>query len=123
MTQEPIAMMTNVQKVAIVNGTPDVLRLLDPVLDTGRYAVVFVESARHAYSDIKRLQPNLIILCLDAADAAGFQVLSMLKLDDDTRRIPLVTFTADFDGRKLADVPVEPLDLEMFAPPPAMGMN
>lgn len=116
-------MMTNVQKVAIVNGTPDVLRLLDPVLDTGRYAVVFVESARHAYSDIKRLQPNLIILCLDAADAAGFQVLSMLKLDDDTRRIPLVTFTADFDGRKLADVPVEPLDLEMFAPPPAMGMN
>jgi CheY-like chemotaxis protein len=116
-------MMTNVQKVAIVNGTPDVLKLLEPVLGVGRYAVVFVESTRHAYSDIKRLQPNLIILCLDIADAAGFHVLSMLKLDDDTRRIPLVTFTSDFDGAEPEDVPVKPADAEMFMQTPALGMN
>lgn len=116
-------MMTTVQKVAIVNGTPDVMKLLDPVLDTGHYAVVFVESTRHAYSDIKRLQPNLIILCLDVDDAAGFHVLSMLKLDDETRGIPLVTFTTEFDGGEPADVPVEPLDAEMFMPTPALGMN
>lgn len=116
-------MMTHVQKVAIVNGTPDVLQALEPVLDTGRYAVVFVESARHAYSDIKRLQPNLIILCLDADDATGFHVLSMLKLDDDTRRIPAVMFTTDFASREPADAPVEPLDAEVFAPMRAMGMN
>jgi CheY-like chemotaxis protein len=115
--------MTTVQKVAIVNGTPDVLKLLEPVLGTGRYAVVFVQSTRHAYSDIKRLQPNLIILCLDVDDAATFHVLSMLKLDDDTRRIPLVTFTSDFDRDEPEDRPVEPTDADMFMPTPALGMN
>jgi CheY-like chemotaxis protein len=116
-------MMTSVQKVAIVNGTADVLHVLEPVLDTGRYAVVFVESTRHAYSDIKRLQPNLIILCLDVDDATSFHVLSMLKLDNETRDIPLVTFTTEFDGREPADAPIEPLDDGRFLSTPAMGMN
>jgi len=116
-------MMSNVQKVAIVNGSPDALKVLEPILDAGHYAVVFVESTRHAYSDIKRLQPNLIILCLDVDDEAGFHVLSMLKLDDETRGIPLVTFTTEVDGGEPADAPVEPIDEEMFMPTPALGMN
>jgi hypothetical protein len=47
----------------------------------------------------------------------------MLKLDDETRRIPLVTFTTDVDGGEPEGVPVEPADAEMFMPTPALGMN
>src|SRR5437764_5552871 len=72
---------TSTQKVVIVNGSPDVLELLETVLDEGHYDVVFVESTRHAYSQVKRVQPNLVILCVRIDDADGFQVLSMLKLD------------------------------------------
>src|ERR1700739_3837033 len=75
------------QKVLIVNGTSDVLELLENVLDAGHYDVVFVESSAHAYSQIKRVQPHLVILCVHIDDAEGFQVLSMLKLDADTRTI------------------------------------
>jgi CheY-like chemotaxis protein len=88
-----------VRKMAIVNGDPDVLELLQPVIDTEEYAVIFVDSARQAYSDIKRLQPNIIILCVDLNDSSSFQVLSMLKLDAETRRIPLVTFTSSLGFR------------------------
>src|SRR5206468_10622795 len=83
------------QKVMIVNGSSDVLEVLEPVLDAGRYDVVFVESGAHAYSQIKRVQPNLVILCIRMDDAEGFQVLSMLKLDPDTREIPVVTYASE----------------------------
>jgi DNA-binding response OmpR family regulator len=69
------------QKVVIVNGTTELLDMVQPVLTAGRYDVVFVESNLHAYSHIKRERPSLIILCLDMQERDGFHVLSMLKLD------------------------------------------
>src|SRR3954468_21237493 len=86
---------TTAQKVVIVNGSPEMLEMLETVLDAGHYDVVFVESSEHAYSQIKRVQPNLVILCVHIDDAQGFQVLSMLKLDGDTRAIPVLTYTSD----------------------------
>ena len=60
---------TGAQKVAIVNGNPDVLALAETVLSAGHYDVVFIESVTHAYSHIKRVQPNLVILCINFDDA------------------------------------------------------
>jgi len=53
----------------------------------------------------------------------GFQVLSMLKLDDETRNIPVLTYASEYDGQESEDEPSEPSDVEMFAPKPAMPMN
>jgi PleD family two-component response regulator len=86
------------QKVVIVNGSSQILELLEGVLEAGHYDVVFVESNAHAYSQIKRVQPNLVILCVHIDDPDGFQVLSMLKLDDATRRIPVLTYTTEFEA-------------------------
>jgi CheY-like chemotaxis protein len=85
------------QKVVIVNGTTNLLDTVQPVLMAGHYDVVFVESNAHAYSNIKREQPSLIILCLDMHEREGFQVLSMLKLDRDTRAIPLLTCLSEYE--------------------------
>lgn len=87
------------QKVVIVNGSADVLEMLESVLDPGHYDIVFVESGRHAYSQIKRVRPQLVILCMRIEDLEGFQVLSMLKLDDDTFRIPVLTYTTEYEGQ------------------------
>src|SRR4029078_11959265 len=73
------------QKVVIVNGSTEMLELLETVLDAGHYDVVFVESSEHAYSQIKRVLPDLVILCIKVGGMDGFQVLSMLKLDEQTR--------------------------------------
>src|SRR5262245_57478323 len=111
------------QKVVIVNGGSEILELLETVLDAGHYDVVFVESSAHAYSQIKRVQPNLVILCVRIDDPNGFQVLSMLKLDDDTRNIPVLTYTTEYDGPERDDEMPEPSESEMFAPKPAIWMN
>ena len=108
----------------IVNGSTDVLALLEMVLDAGHYDVVFVESGEHAYSHIKRVQPNLVILCMRIEDRDGFQVLSMLKLDDQTRRIPVLTYTTEFEGQHVEQEVPEPSELEIFAASkPALPMN
>src|SRR6267143_7043871 len=86
------------QKVVIVNGSTEVLKLLESVLEAGHYDVVFVESNEHAYSQIKRVKPNLVILCVRVDDLDGFQVLSMLKLDDDTRHVPVLTYMTEYEG-------------------------
>src|SRR5262245_32849793 len=90
---------TDVQRVVIVNGNMDVLELVEAALDAGHYDVVFVESSDHAYSQIKRVQPNLVILCLRIEDANGFRVLSMLKLDPETQDIPVLTYTTEYEGQ------------------------
>jgi PleD family two-component response regulator len=111
------------QKVVIVNGSSQILELLETVLDAGRYDVVFVESSQHAYSQIKRVQPNLVILCVHVDDPSGFQVLSMLKLDADTREIPILTYTTEYDAEEEEDEPRETADAEIFAAKPAAWMN
>jgi len=86
------------QKVAIVNGSPEALSLVEDALGHPRYDVVFIESVAHAYSHIKRLQPHFVIVCVRLDQPEGFQVLSMLALDKDTRTIPVITYTPQFEG-------------------------
>ena len=111
------------QKVVIVNGSPGILDTLETVLGGGHYDVVFVESSAHAYSQIKRVQPNLVILCVRIEDPEGFHVLSMLKLDDDTRDIPVLTYTTEYEGSEPEADVTEMTEVEMFTPKPATPMN
>ena len=115
---------TLTQKVVIVNGSPEMLETLETVLDAGHYDVVFVESSEHAYSQIKRVQPNLVILCVRIDSGDGFQVLSMLKLDEETRAIPVLTYTCESDGDEQEEL-FAPSEAEELFPPAkaAIWMN
>jgi PleD family two-component response regulator len=117
------AVPVTAQKVVIVNGSPESLDVLETVLDAGHYDVVFIESSQHAYSQIKRVQPNLVILCVRIDDAEGFQVLSMLKLDDKTRGIPVLTYTTEYDSVESEEEVAEVSEAEMFTGKAAVWMN
>lgn len=120
------ALTQAVQNVVIVNGNAAVLDMVETALDAGHYDVVFVENSRHAYSQIKRVLPNLVILCLHVDDMDGFQVLSMLKLDEDTRSIPVLTYTTQVEQPSDEEEAGEPSDSETIfvgTKPPAMLMN
>ena len=88
-----------VQKVVVVNGNTEVLGVLETVLDAGRYDMVFVESSDRAYAQIKKTLPNLVILCTRIESLEGFHLLTMLKLDDETRDIPVLTYTTEYEGQ------------------------
>ncbi len=77
--------------VAVVTKHPQP-DLLDTLLDAGGYDVVFVESLDRAYGTIKRAAPELVIVCFEVDDAESVQLLSILRLDEETARIPIATF-------------------------------
>ena len=121
--QTPVA---PVQKVVVVNGNTEVLGMLESVLDAGRYDMVFVESSDHAYSEIKKVLPNLVILCARIEQLEGFQLLTMLKLDPDTRGIPVLTYTTEFEGQDFDEAICQLAEEEeefMPATRPALRMN
>jgi len=86
---------SSIQQVVVVNGSREMLAMVETALNPGLYNLVFLESSGRAYSEIKRIRPNLVILCTRIEHLDGFQVLSMLKLDEETRDIPVVTFTTE----------------------------
>jgi len=118
----PMTVRSTSQQVVVVSKQSQLNGLLETVLDAGQYDVVFVESTEHAYSHIKRLTPHLIIVCLDIDDLDGFQVLSMLKLDEDTKGIPVVTCTMQQEDDVMHDESLDPPD-DVFCQPAAMQLN
>ena len=119
----PAAARVMTQKVVIINGSPEILELLETVLDAGHYDIIFVESSEHAYSQIKRVKPDLVILCVSMSNGDGLQVLSMLKLDEETRSVPIVTYTTERPSEAAEAHVAEPSENEMFVPKPAIWMN
>jgi PleD family two-component response regulator len=116
---------TPVQKVVVVNGNTEVLGMLETVLDAGRYDMVFVESSDRAYSHIKKILPNLVILCARIEDLGGFQLLTMLKLDRETQNIPVLTYTTEYEGQDF-DAAISQIaeeEEELLPSRPALRMN
>ena len=112
------------QRVVVVNGNSGLLEMLETVLDAGRYDMTFADAADHAYSSIRQVQPDLVILCMDLDEPAGFQLLSMLKLDPETQRIPIVTYANDGVSFEDNDEDDDETGIEDFpVTRPAMTMN
>jgi PleD family two-component response regulator len=114
-----------VQKVVVVNGNTEVLGMLETVLDAGRYDMVFVESGDRAYSQIKKVVPNLVILCTKIEELDGFQLLTMLKLDTETRDIPVLTYTTECEGQDFDEAISQLAEEEddLLPSRPALRMN
>jgi CheY-like chemotaxis protein len=116
-----------VQKVVVVNGNTEVLGMLESVLEAGRYDMVFVEPGDRAYSQIRKVLPNLVILCTRIEELDGFQLLTMLKLDPDTSDIPVLTYTTEHEGQDfdtvLSSLAEDDAMDNVFPSRPALRMN
>jgi len=90
--------------IAIVNCGPEMVLLLETVVDPGAYQVEFVTMmSRQVHARLRAMAPDLIVLCMRIDDPAGFQLLSLLKLDPVTREIPVLTFTTEYEGQEYVD--------------------
>lgn len=113
------------QKVLIVNGDSESLTFLEAIVDSGHYDVVFVESVAHAYSQVKKVRPDLVILCVNIDDSDSLQVLSMLRLDEETRSIPVLTYATDdeLQPQEEEEAAADGGALPLFGARPAALMN
>ena len=97
-------MSCTLRSAVLVSGHAPRAELLDLLLvDTHDYDVIFVDSFDNGYSRIKRVMPDVIIVFLEIGDAAGCQLMSMLKMDDHTSAIPILTCAVPGDERHCRD--------------------
>jgi DNA-binding response OmpR family regulator len=87
------------RRVVIVGGDRNVLEWLESALEPGRYEMLFVDEVGRAYSRIKEANPSLVVLCSPLNDMGAFQLLTCLNLDEETRQIPVHTYTTEWDGQ------------------------
>ena len=96
-----------------VSADSDRAELLEGLIyQTDDFDVVIVESLARAYSRIKELTPELVIVFIRMDDVAGCRLLSMLSLDRDTADIAVVTCATEPGARTcertFADVNQDP---------------
>jgi ActR/RegA family two-component response regulator len=95
---------------------------LDRLLDAGGYDVMLIDSMNDAYTQIKEVMPHLVIVCLQRdEDTLGCQVLSMLSIDRETSRIPVLTHLVEPDRHAIADADNKAAQFER--PAVSLAMN
>lgn len=118
MTMRTDTRHTESQVALVVGGGPDVLEAVEPMLDGSRWSIEFVELSDEPLATVMALRPDLVVVSLGLDQPAGFELLSMLRLDSRTRGIPVLSYIADEDAVRTSDPVVEnarllPLDALM----------
>ena len=109
------------RSVVAVSGDPQRPELLDALLfDANDCDVVFVETMACAYSRIKQVTPDVIIVLCAIDDVAACELLSMLKFDGDPTRTLVMTYRAgQFDGALEESAPEQPQEAALARLPTA----
>src|SRR5262245_40783766 len=92
--------------VALVTPSPEI-QGLDTLFAAGDHEIFVIDSIDGAYSEIRHLQPDVVVLAVDFEECAGCRLLSMLKFDSATSHIPVVTSIGP-SGPSLIDRSVQP---------------
>jgi PleD family two-component response regulator len=117
MTPNPIRPSER-QLAVFVGGGPEALTVVEPVLEGRAYDLEFVATDDEPYATIAALKPDLVVVSLGLEDHAGFQLLTMLRLDPWTARIPVLSYVRDDEvkGLGLDNVDPNPLRLPRTVP-------
>lgn len=109
----------------VVDDIPDILNLLKATLTFKGYRVVTARDGEEAMAKIKLEKPALIIADILMPKMDGFTLVHYLRLNPDTRDIPIVFLSATYVAPEDRDFALaigvtrfleKPVDLEAFLP-------
>jgi DNA-binding response OmpR family regulator len=82
------------EKILIVDDDVDTLRLVGLMLQRQGYQIVAANNGNQALVMARTEQPDLILLDIMMPDLDGYEVTRQLRENPDTRKIPIIMFTA-----------------------------
>ena len=80
--------------ILLVDDEPDLVQMVSVRLKAAGYEVSTAHDGQEALEKVKGSSPDLMILDLMLPKLDGYKVCRLLKLDDRTRGIPILIFTA-----------------------------
>jgi DNA-binding response OmpR family regulator len=81
------------KKILIIDDEPAIHRLLKVILEVEGFQIVGPEEHQKARKSIASGKPDVIILDIMMPEVDGFEILKMLKGDQETRHIPVIVLT------------------------------
>jgi len=81
-------------RVAVIDDDPDMVKVIRVMLGVMGFDVLEAFSGLKGYAMVKREMPDAVLLDIMMPDIDGFEVLRKLKLDQQTRDIPVVFVSA-----------------------------
>jgi PleD family two-component response regulator len=107
MTPNLLPRDANRQLALFVGGGTDALAHVEPILTGRTYDVEFVEMDDEPYATVAALKPDIVIVNLELGKEAGFQLLTMLRLDPETAQIPVLSYVQEEEVRSADDADLE----------------
>jgi CheY-like chemotaxis protein len=93
--------MSQKAKVLIVDDEPFNVDVLQQELEELGYEAITAFNAKEALEQIKKHQPDLILLDLMMPVLDGFAVLKEVKNDNSLRDIPVIIVSAEHDSKSV----------------------
>jgi DNA-binding response OmpR family regulator len=78
------------KKVMVIDDEPAIHRLINIILEDEGFLIVGPQEHREAKHSIVGGKPDVIILDIMMPEVDGFDILRMLKEDDETMHIPVI---------------------------------
>ena len=95
------------QLAVFVGGGTDALAYVEPILHDRSYDVEFVGTDDEPYGTIAALKPDIVVVSLSMEQDAGFQLLTMLRLDPETAQIPVLSYLQEGEASSLNGASVD----------------
>ena len=87
------------RRVMVVDDDRDILEMTRMILESGGYQVIPALSGEEALKSVSAARPDLILLDINMPGMDGWEILKLLKVDEETQGIPVAMFSIKFELR------------------------
>jgi DNA-binding response OmpR family regulator len=87
------------KKILVVDDEDDILHFLELVLREKGYAVTTASGGHEALTKAQLERPDLVLLDIMMPQMDGWEVLKLLRVDEDTAHIPVAMLSARTEAR------------------------
>ena len=91
--------MSQKKKILVVDDEDDILHFLELVLREKGYDVATASGGHEALTKAQLEQPNLILLDIMMPQMDGWEVLKLLRVDEETADIPVAMLSARTEAK------------------------
>jgi len=87
------------KKILVVDDEDDILHFLEMVLREKGYHVTTASGGHEALTRAQIDKPDLVLLDIMMPQMDGWEVLKLLRVDEETRRIPVAMLSARTEAK------------------------
>jgi two-component system alkaline phosphatase synthesis response regulator PhoP len=87
------------KKILVVDDEDDILHFLELVLEEKGYDVITASGGHEALTRAQIDKPDLVLLDIMMPQMDGWEVLKLLRVDEETTRIPVAMLSARIEAK------------------------